>query len=85
MTLVLRAVLLCGIVLRVASAQAPLSADAKKQLEYTRSHYTKYEFRIPMRDGVKLFTAVYVPKDHVAALSDPDAAHAVFGRPVRHR
>ena len=25
--------------------------------------YTKYEYRIPMRDGVRLFTAVYVPKD----------------------
>lgn len=28
-----------------------------------RSAYTKYEFRIPMRDGVRLFTSVYVPKD----------------------
>ena len=28
-----------------------------------REHYTKYEYRIPMRDGAKLFTAVYVPKD----------------------
>ena len=28
-----------------------------------KEHYTKYEYRIPMRDGVKLFTAVYVPKD----------------------
>jgi len=28
-----------------------------------KAHYTKYEYRIPMRDGVKLFTAVYVPKD----------------------
>lgn len=28
-----------------------------------REHYTKYEFRIPMRDGKKLFTSVYVPKD----------------------
>jgi hypothetical protein len=28
-----------------------------------REHYTKYEHRIPMRDGAKLFTAVYVPKD----------------------
>jgi putative CocE/NonD family hydrolase len=36
---------------------------ARKQLEYTRSHYTKYDYRIPMRDGVKLFTSVYVPKD----------------------
>ncbi|MDP9107820.1 MAG: CocE/NonD family hydrolase [Pseudomonadota bacterium] len=26
-------------------------------------HYTKYEYRIPMRDGVSLFTAVYAPKD----------------------
>ena len=29
-----------------------------------REHYTKYEYRIPTRDGKKLFTAVYVPKDH---------------------
>lgn len=26
-------------------------------------HYTKYEHRISMRDGVRLFTRVYVPKD----------------------
>ncbi len=35
----------------------------KKQLEYTRAHYVKHEYQIPMRDGVKLFTVVYVPKD----------------------
>lgn len=28
-----------------------------------REHYSKQEYRIAMRDGVKLFTAVYVPKD----------------------
>jgi len=28
-----------------------------------REKYTKHEFRIAMRDGVKLFTAVYAPKD----------------------
>ena len=28
-----------------------------------REHYTKYEYAIPMRDGVKLFTSIYVPKD----------------------
>lgn len=32
-------------------------------IEYVKAHYTKFEYRIPMRDGVKLFTAVYVPKD----------------------
>jgi uncharacterized protein len=31
--------------------------------EYILANYTKYEFKIPMRDGVRLFTAVYVPKD----------------------
>src|ERR1700688_1757261 len=41
----------------------PDGEAAKKQLEYTRAHYTKYDYRIPMRDGVKLFTSVYVPKD----------------------
>jgi len=28
-----------------------------------KAHYTKYEYRIPMRDGVRLFTIAYVPKD----------------------
>jgi putative CocE/NonD family hydrolase len=32
-------------------------------LDYIRAHYTKYEHRIPMRDGKRLFTSVYVPKD----------------------
>jgi len=36
---------------------------ARRQLEYTRAHYTKFDYRIPMRDGTKLFTTVYVPKD----------------------
>ncbi len=32
-------------------------------LDEVKARYTKYEFRIPMRDKVELFTAVYVPKD----------------------
>jgi uncharacterized protein len=28
-----------------------------------KAHYTKYEYRIAMRDGVHLFTSIYVPKD----------------------
>ena len=31
--------------------------------DYVKAHYTKYEYRIPMRDGDRLFTSVYVPKD----------------------
>lgn len=30
---------------------------------YIREHYTKREVQIPVRDGVKLFTAIYEPKD----------------------
>ena len=32
-------------------------------VEYIKGHYTKYEYKIAMRDGVRLFTSVYVPKD----------------------
>src|SRR5262245_22677540 len=31
--------------------------------EYIRLNYTKQEYRIPMRDGVKLFTSIYLPRD----------------------
>jgi putative CocE/NonD family hydrolase len=36
---------------------------AAPEEDYVKAHYTKYEYRIPMRDGVHLFTSVYVPKD----------------------
>ncbi|MGH9859367.1 MAG: CocE/NonD family hydrolase [Candidatus Acidiferrales bacterium] len=32
-------------------------------LEWVKANYTKHEYSIAMRDGVRLFTAVYVPKD----------------------
>lgn len=31
--------------------------------KYIRENFTKYEYRVPMRDGKRLFTSVYVPKD----------------------
>ncbi|MFT4032519.1 MAG: CocE/NonD family hydrolase [Siphonobacter sp.] len=40
-------------------AQSSPSADSL----YIRQHYTKIERMIPMRDGVKLFTSIYLPKD----------------------
>ena len=58
----------CSLILAVALlgllptlyAQAKPEAPARFDV---REHYTKYEYTIPMRDGVKLFTSVYVPKD----------------------
>src|SRR3954462_13892793 len=43
----------------LAFSQAP---DKQPKFDI-KAHYTKYEYRIPMRDGARLFTAVYVPKD----------------------
>ena len=50
-----------GLALPILCAQQ--AAPAAPQEDYVEAHYTKYEFRIPMRDGKRLFTAVYVPKD----------------------
>jgi putative CocE/NonD family hydrolase len=43
-------------------APAPKAADTELR-DYIKANYTKFEYMIPMRDGAKLFTAVYVPKD----------------------
>jgi uncharacterized protein len=41
----------------------PVSTVSAQGLDIVKASYTKYEYRIPMRDGKRLFTAVYVPKD----------------------
>ena len=46
---------------------ASLAASEERSSYDLREHYTKFEFRIPMRDGVNLFTAVFVPKDQSQA------------------
>ncbi len=46
------------------SAQQPQNQSSAQALaDAIKARYTKHEFQIPMRDGVKLFTSVYVPKD----------------------
>lgn len=54
--------LLAVLLLALPAARAQQAAPSQPAEDFIRSHYTKYEFRIPMRDGVHLFTAVYVPK-----------------------
>src|ERR1700733_43581 len=48
-----------------AVAQAP----GPNEEEFIKTHYGKYEYRVPMRDGVKLFVSVYVPL--AGAFKDP--------------
>lgn len=56
--------LLLGIAISLFFALSMIAQDEDAAPKFdVRAHYTKYEFQIPMRDGVKLFTAVYVPKD----------------------
>jgi hypothetical protein len=59
---------LLTLLVALACSALPLSTvhafeDAKPAPRDLRETYTKYEYRIPMRDGTKLFTVVYVPKD----------------------
>jgi putative CocE/NonD family hydrolase len=58
---------LLPVLLALALAPALLAAQAAPpappDTSWFRANYTKREVMIPMRDGVKLFTAIYVPKD----------------------
>jgi uncharacterized protein len=51
--------LLCLIVCTKSFAAAGINEDSL----YLVEHYTKSEYQIQMRDGIKLFTVVYSPKD----------------------
>ena len=46
----------------VAAPQAPAKAATVPVEQYIRQNYIKQEHMIPMRDGVRLYTAVYLPK-----------------------
>ncbi|HET9241109.1 MAG TPA: CocE/NonD family hydrolase [Oligoflexus sp.] len=68
MFLSVRPVLVLALLLFGAlSRPVSLSADearpdpALERAQSIRSQYSKFEYRIPMRDGVRLFTSVYVP------------------------
>ena len=55
-----------SLMLLLALAAAPLAAHAQGDPTLTariKQNYRKIEMRIPVRDGVKLFTSIYVPKD----------------------
>ena len=44
-------------------SRASLAQEPSQLESYIRLHYTKTEHMVPMRDGVKLFTSVFVPRD----------------------
>jgi putative CocE/NonD family hydrolase len=62
--LVVASTLLLNATSALAESAPPVAAPGEANQAYLREHYTKYEYNIPMRDGVKLFTAAYAPKDN---------------------
>ncbi|HUQ31176.1 MAG TPA: CocE/NonD family hydrolase, partial [Pyrinomonadaceae bacterium] len=46
-----------------AQAQQQLTPQQQELADYIKNNYNKREVSIPMRDGVKLFTSIYEPKD----------------------
>ena len=58
-------VLLCAVCASIGLAQPgqQLSPQQLELAKYIKDNYTKREVLIPMRDGVRLFTSVYEPKD----------------------
>ncbi len=47
----------------IISAITTFSQPSQSDSAYIRDNYNKKEYRISMRDGVKLFTSIYTPKD----------------------
>ena len=60
---ILRITFLLYFLFSTAIPAAAQDNDEKKLAELIKASYTKYEYEVPVRDGKKLFTAVYVPKD----------------------
>ena len=42
-------------------------SNSSLSLQFIKDNYTKLESMIPMRDGIKLYTAIYIPKDSAEA------------------
>src|SRR2546423_2918929 len=60
-------VLFTSVFLATTTVRAQEASKEPPKEDYVKAHYTKYEYRIPMRDGKRLFTSVYVPKDATQA------------------
>ena len=59
--------LVCLIILVTTSVFAQPTTTGN----YVRDNYQKFEYKMPMRDGTKLHTTVYVPKDASATMKYP--------------
>ena len=69
----------------VCAVSAPKTqGDEPIDARWLKANYTKSEYMIPMRDGVKLYTAVYTPKDkrekHPILMQRTPYSHSPYGK-----
>ncbi len=62
---------LSGLFLLCCSAILAADEPAASRADAIRSSYAKFEYMVPMRDGTRLFTAVYIPYQATAKKSYP--------------
>lgn len=55
----------------LGSESSSILAQSDPRAEFIRAHYSKSEARIPMRDGVELFTAIYAPNELTPGVKYP--------------
>ncbi|SEA58758.1 hypothetical protein SAMN05192529_1314 [Arachidicoccus rhizosphaerae] len=63
----LKKIAFCLLILLAFNSIWTVNGQSEVNKAYIEAHYSKAEFMIPMRDGIKLYTAVYIPKDTTQA------------------
>ncbi|WP_422350324.1 CocE/NonD family hydrolase [Flagellimonas sp.] len=56
-------VVIIGLLLTISSCKKTVKTETAAEVNFVQEHYTKQEVDIEMRDGVKLHTTIYTPKD----------------------
>lgn len=69
----------------ICATAAPETQTAEAiDARWLKAHYTKSEYMIPMRDGAKLYTAVYTPKNkrtkHPILMQRTPYGHSPYGK-----
>ena len=77
-------ILLASVAFICATAAPETQTTEAIDDRWLKAHYTKSEYMIPMRDGVKLYTAVYTPKNkrtkHPILMQRTPYGHSPYGK-----
>jgi putative CocE/NonD family hydrolase len=59
----LKRIMLCGVGMYLVVVSGARAQQTDKLASYIKQNYTRQDYRIPTRDGVRLYTVVFSPKD----------------------